>query len=109
VSNELESQLRNALRPVEPDAGFAERVAARIHDKGRDHGRYRRHWWAAALAASLVSGVVLLQHWQAGHEKALEARQQLIQALHLTSEKLDLAIRRVNDASRPSGPDDQGA
>lgn len=92
MSDELEDRLRKALRPVDPEEGFAERVMARIEPVSVSK-RGRRVWLPAALAASALLGVVL---WQADRERrGLEARRQLIEALHITGEKLDVAYRGV--------------
>ena len=58
----------------------------------------RRHlWWPVALAASVVLTLLVVHDWQARREQqGLEARQQLIEALRLTGEKLDIAYRVVN-------------
>jgi len=110
MSADLEKQLRAALRAVEPPAGFAARVSARTQ-----HGRWRRGWlpmqqrWVpTALAASVLAALLLGYGWQTHRERqGLQARQQLIEALRVTGQKLDLAYRGVQEASRPS--DDTGA
>ena len=63
----------------------------------------------AALAASVVLAGVLLYAWEADRERrGLEARRQLIEALHITGEKLDVAYRGVMRESPPSH-DETGA
>ena len=106
MSDELEDRLRKALRPVDPEEGFAERVMSRI-----DSAPARHRWLPprfrglpAALAASLLLGVVLIYAWQADRERrGLEARRQLLEALHITGEKLDVAYRGVRRESSPPG------
>jgi hypothetical protein len=110
VSNDLEKELREALRPVDPAPGFASRVSAQIH-REQHHGwlpaRYR--WLPAALAASVVLSLVAGYGWHWRREQqGLEARQQLIQALRLTGEKLDLAYRGVQDVSKPAASGSAG-
>jgi hypothetical protein len=111
MSIDLEKQLREALRPAEPEDGFAERLAARI---AADRWRRRRLsapflWTPAALAASLVLGVALFHQWDLRREQqGLQARRQLIEALRVTGDKLDLAYRGVSDAARPVRPGDAG-
>ena len=108
MSDELEDRLRKALRPVDPEEGFAERVMSRIDSAPAP----ARHRWLpprfrglpAALAASLLLGVVLIYAWQADRERrGLEARRQLLEALHITGEKLDVAYRGVRRQSSPPG------
>jgi hypothetical protein len=105
VSNELEKlekELRGALRHVDPGPGFASRVSARIDREQRQRWlpvRYR--WLPAALAASVVLCLIAGYGWHWRREQqGLEARQQLIEALRLTGEKLDLAYRGVQDVSK---------
>jgi hypothetical protein len=99
--HDLEEELRRALRPLDPSPGFAERVTARVADGKRRRGlpaRYR--WLPAALAACLVLSLLVVYGWQAHRQReGLAARQQLMQALRVTSEKLDLAYRGVQGAS----------
>lgn len=110
MSPDLEKQLRDALRAVDPPAGFAARVSERTQPR-----RWQRRWlpmqgqWAsAALAASVLATLVLGYGWQMHRERqGQQARQQLIEALRVTGAKLDLAYRGVRDASRPG--DDAGA
>ena len=107
TDDDLEKRLRSALRPVEPPPGFANRVMARLGEgeapasRGWRQGRWFRpgvqpaRWLPLALAASMVIAVVLV-HEHHKREEGLQARQQLIEALRVTGEKLDLAYRAVN-------------
>jgi hypothetical protein len=101
LGHELEEQLRRALHRLDPSPGFAERVSARLQHRRRRRGlpaRYR--WLPAALAACLVLSLLAAYGWQAHRQReGLEARQQLMQALRVTSQKLDLAYRGVQGAS----------
>jgi hypothetical protein len=110
---DLEKELRAALRPVDPDDGFAERLRARMDRDGRRAPRrppVSLLWLPAALAASLLLCVgVLHERELARQRQGLEARRQLIEALRVTGEKLDLAYRGVSDASRPPRAGDAGA
>jgi predicted nucleic acid-binding protein len=59
----------------------------------------------AALAASVVLSIVVVHEWQlARREKGLEARRQLIEALRMTGEKLDLAYQIVNGEPQREKP-----
>jgi len=115
VSDDLEDRLRQALRPLDPGEEFTARVLARVAaDEGRvpptdtAAGRpppRRRLWVALALAASLAAALIGIEWRERRELQGLQARQQLIEALRVTSQKLDLAYRIVNRP--PSGSDDQ--
>ncbi len=104
--NDLEKQLRSALRRCDPPAGFADRVMAQIHhDADREPHRTRasrncrlKLRWAAipALAAVLVFGLWFRGHEQRQQEKeALAAKQQVMLALRITGSKLRMAKAKV--------------
>jgi hypothetical protein len=113
MSDEMEVELRRALRPVNPPEGFADRVMARVRVEPARPSRWRQNrlrTFGAALAASAVLAVVWVHAWQLQRERqGLQARQQLIEALRVTGEKLDIAYRGVNGESQPAPPDDAGA
>jgi hypothetical protein len=102
MTTDFEKELREALRPVDPAAGFADRVISRIERERPSRRGWRprkSHWVPVALAASAVLAAVLVREWEVHRERqGLEARAQLIDALRVTGEKLDLAYRSVNDA-----------
>jgi hypothetical protein len=96
---DLEQQLRHALRPVEPDAGFAERVSQVVQNDRRRHRSVTRtiSWLATGLAASLLLAVIVNHGQELARERqGREARRQLVAALEITDQKLDLAVRAVN-------------
>jgi hypothetical protein len=103
MNDDLDNQLRDALRPVDPGERFAQGVLARVSDKRISQRGPAVFRWAAALAA-IALGTLALHGWQARREQGLEARRQLLEALQVTGEKLDLAYRAVNDPAR-SMPD----
>lgn len=108
MSKDFEQQLRDALRPVDPAEGFEQRVMARVASElPRSRAKVTR--WAAslALAATVAFAAILGAHqWQERREQqGLEARRQLLEALRVTGEKLDLAYQAVNRESPP--PDDR--
>ena len=108
MSKDFEQQLREALQPVDPEEGFDQRVMARIASE-RSHARTKvTRWVSVALAASVVFAAILGAHeWQMRREQeGLEARKQLIEALRLTGEKLDVAYQAVNRESSPPPADD---
>jgi hypothetical protein len=63
-------------------------------------------WLSLALAASIVVTLLVAhQQQQRRAEQGLEARRQLIQALRVTGDKLDLVSRIVNEQPRPDSKD----
>lgn len=109
--NDVEDQLRRALRAVDPPAGFAERVMralparpapapvvvlATARPAARTSG-WRRYTAPAALAASLLVAVLVGQHIAVEQERqaGLAASRELMQALRVTSQKLDVAYEAV--------------
>jgi hypothetical protein len=124
MTDNFEDRLRRALRPVDAPAGFAVRVmnalperrehaaaaAARIStDPARPAGPpdyWQRLRAPAALAASLVLAVMLGQHIALENQRRQEAAgiaasQELMQALRVTSKKLDLAYQAVKNPPEP--------
>ena len=114
MSEDIEIRMRRALRPVEPPAGFTERVMRALPERAvrpalapvavlRAPPRtnlWRRLSAPAALAASFVVAIVLGQkvgEQQAEREQraGLAARRELMEALRVTSQKLDLAYQAV--------------
>jgi negative regulator of sigma E activity len=107
MSKDFEQQLRDALRPVDPAEGFEQRVMARISSEpARTRAKVIRWAVPLAIAASMAFVAILgTYQWQERREQqGLEARRQLLEALRLTGEKLDVAYQAVNRESPP--PDD---
>ena len=123
--NGVEDELRRMLRPVEPPTGFAERVMRALPERQSPpavalltpvRARPRTPAWQrfsvpAALAASLVVGVLLGRHVaieQVEHERraGLAASREPMQALRVTSQKLDQAYDAVQNAP-PAAPDEE--
>lgn len=111
MSKDFEQQLRDALRPVEPEDGFEQRVMARITSERTRARSSVTRWVSVALAASVVFAAILGTHeWQVRREQeGLEARKQLIEALRLTGEKLDVAYQAVNREPQPPPGNESGA
>jgi hypothetical protein len=114
MSDDIENQLRRALRRVDPPPGFTERVMRALPQRAprvalapvtvlRSAPRmslWRKLSAPTALAASLLVAVVLGH--RVGTEQAereqragLEASRELMQALRVTSKKLDMAYQAV--------------
>ena len=123
--SDVEDELRRMLRPLEPPAGFAERVMRALPERqvtapatltvvrSESRARLWQRWSIpAALAASLVAGVMLGQHVadeQADRElrAGLAASRELMQALRVTSQKLDQAYEAVRSDAPPETKDEE--
>ena len=121
MTEDLENQLRNALRPVPAPEGLAERIlkalpareppAPVVVMRPRGAPPRRGFWMPVSLAASLVLAVVLGQHVATDVQRRNEqaagraASRELMQALRLTSDKLDLAYEAVRQP--PPQPNDE--
>lgn len=114
MNEEFENRLRRAMRPVDAPGGFAERVMRalpaqpapvnvvplNIVRQPAPASRWRRLTAPAALAASLLVAVFTGQHVatlkaEREQQAGLAASRELMQALRLTSQKLDLAYEAV--------------
>ena len=104
MSDRIEAELRRALRPADPGDEFTRGVMARIQlapaQSSSAKGPRVLRWLPAALAASLLTAIII-QH--EAHEPALAdgqlAREQLLEALRVTSQKLDIAYQVVHNQS----------
>jgi hypothetical protein len=118
MSDFLESELQRALRPEDPGDDFTRKVMARVRSqtaapqpRRAPLGHRVVQWLPAALAASLLAAIIV-KHERIEErtvQDGLRAREQLLQALRVTSEKLDLAYEVVRDDTTESRPDDAGA
>jgi hypothetical protein len=110
MSKEIESRMRDALRPVAPSEDFSQKLLARvIADQPRQpkprrllEGARPLAWWlTVSLAASLILTVGVQQHLQQQRlqQSGLEARREVVEALRMTSQKLNLAYEAVRSQS----------
>jgi uncharacterized membrane protein len=100
MADSLEQELRRALAPQDPGDLFTQRVLARLPERHASPVRRTRWaWLSAAVAASVVGATVLHQQYQERRQGEL-AKTQLLEALRLTSAKLDLAYRAVDQENR---------
>jgi hypothetical protein len=103
--NRLEEELRNAMRREEPPEGFAGRVLARVQEP-------KQSAWTGFFASStlrwVLTGVMCLALAVAGIEykraqderaRGEAAKQQLMLALRITADKLQLAQEKVQQHS----------
>ena len=118
---DIESRMRAALRPVTPREAFSQQLLARVivdpaaQSKPRFFGATRVRplaWWlTASLAASLVLAVGVHEHLQQQRlqQSGLEARCEVMKALRVTSEKLNLAYEAVKSQSTSLDDEEAGA
>jgi hypothetical protein len=125
MSNDIESKLRAALRPVQPSDEFTQRLVAQVtaqqaaQQAAKTTARHRpaargpRYgWWvSASLAASLLIAVGVQRHVQENRERenGAEARREVVEALRMTSQKLNLAYEAVKSQSPVSGGEQPSA
>jgi hypothetical protein len=120
MSEDLESRLRAALRPVAPSDEFTQHLIARVTaDKRREtNARGIRQpspkataWWlSASMAASLLIAAGVQHYLQERREteRGLEARREVIEALRMTSQKLNLAYEVIKSQSSSPADDKPG-
>lgn len=125
MNEEFENRLRRAMRPVDAPAGFAERVMCALPAQAAPapvvslrpvtvtpRSAWRRFSAPAALAASLLVAVFAGQHVatqvaEREQQAGLAASRELMQALRVTSQKLDLAFDAVQrPAPQPAGEEE---
>jgi negative regulator of sigma E activity len=118
MTDHFEDELRRALRPLPAPAGFAARVLRNLPEQrasatvtpialARPAAPPQRNYWRtargpAALAASLVLAVLLGQQMAMKNLRNEDAAgraasQEVMQALRVTSKKLDLAYQAVKN------------
>jgi negative regulator of sigma E activity len=122
--NDVEDKLRRAMRPIDPPEGFAERVMRALPARPAPApvvvlatarapkvSAWRRFSTPVALAASLVVAVLVGQQMAIQHQEreGLAASRELMQALRVTSQKLDIAYQAVNGSppEPESAPDEE--
>ena len=120
--NDVEDKLRRALRPIDPPEGFAERVMRALPAREPPAtvvvlatvprtpriSAWRRFSTPVTLAASLVVAVLVGKQIAIEHEKreGLAASRELMQALRVTSQKLDVAYQAVQ-STPPASVDEE--
>ena len=120
MSKDIESQMRAALRPVAPSEEFSQRLLTAVtseHSAARKpHRRAARlhplaWWFSASLAASVVLALGVHQHLQQQRlqQSGLEARREVMEALRVTSQKLNLAYEAVKSQSTSLTVEQSGA
>jgi len=114
MTDEFEKALHRALRPGSPGGDFSDRVAARLESTGAPaagdqlhsvrHHVFRSRWLPAALAACIIAAVGLVQLRQHALEtaRANEARAQLLQALSIASDNVNIVRAAVAREENPN-------
>ena len=103
--NELDDELRQALRRQEPPPGFAERVVRRVNEQQPLRAApvtppsFMRWAAAAVLVAALGGGYQYRAVQQAREERARgeAAKEQVMQALRLAGAKLQVVQAAVKE------------
>jgi hypothetical protein len=98
----LEDELRRALKRKQPSGGFTERVLALAADS-TSHGSWfylfarRNLRWALAggMCLLLVAAGLGYLHWHEQQLRGEKAKAQLLQALRITADKLEIAQVKV--------------
>jgi hypothetical protein len=129
MSKDLESRMRDALRPVAPSEDTTQKLMAIIAvqpptpilrplappriAQPRSAGRQvkRPAWWISlGMAASLLIAVGVQHRLQESRERerGLEARREVVEALHVTSQKLDLAYEMIRSQSTAPAGENSG-
>ena len=115
MSNEFEDALRRALRPKNPGDDFTAKVVSRLEAgerlpalvsplEPRRLAATRTRWLSVALAASVIAGLGLfhLRQQALDAQRARQARAQLLQALSIASDNVNLVRATV---AREESPD----
>jgi hypothetical protein len=117
MNMDLESRLRAALRPVRPNEEFSRKLIANVmagHRPEQHRFAWRRApataWWlSAGLAASLLLAVGVRHHEEQVRQRGMEARREVVEALRVTSQKLNLAYEAVQSQASSLTEDKPGA
>ena len=93
--NPFEDELRQALARREPPAGFTVRLLAKTR---ASRALWQWRWAAVGAAASvaMVFSAIRIEEYR----KGMQAKQQLMIALEITSEKLAAAQQKIEDVVR---------
>lgn len=113
--NDLDKELRQALRRKEPSQGFAARVMANLPEKRPSvwvswfHAPVVRWAAAAIVLVAVTSGGYAYREHEREVERGRMAKQQLMLALRITGTKLQLVQQRTQQmgADRAAAPQHQ--
>jgi hypothetical protein len=102
MTDEFDQALHRALRRSGPGEDFAERVVAQL-DSGR-HRTFRSRWLPATLAACIIAavGIVQIRQHALVTARANQARAQLLMALSIASDNVNLVRAAVAREENPN-------
>ena len=102
MTDEFDQALHRALRRSGPGEDFAERVVAQL-DSGR-HRTFRSRWLPATLAACIIAavGIVQIRQHALVTARANQARVQLLMALSIASDNVNLVRAAVAREENPN-------
>ena len=114
MTDDLDKALHRALRPQRPDEEFADRIVARLDSSAAPPAParlyimrsrvFRSRWLPVALAACLIAGIGVVQMRQRAleAERANQARAQLLQALSIASDNVNIVRAAVAREEHPN-------
>ena len=105
-STKFEHELTEAMRGVDPPAGFADRVIARVRVPEQTQAKVLRMplrprmWTSGAIAAALLAGALTGEqvHLRRERERAELAQQQFEAGMRITDEALQHAREQLESA-----------
>lgn len=102
MTDEFDEALHRALRRRGPDGDFSARVSARLDSRRRD--LFRSRWLPAALAACIIAAIGIVQTRQHALDRvrANQARAQLLSALSIASDNINIVRAAVAREENPS-------
>ncbi|MET0280613.1 MAG: hypothetical protein ABW278_05730 [Steroidobacteraceae bacterium] len=92
---DIEQRLRGSLAATEPPPDFEARVMARLVVGPVASSRRRFNWRPLGAIAASTCAVAFALHWHVAQQREAHVRQQLMLALEITSEQLNLVQRRL--------------
>ena len=116
MTDEFDKALQRALRTRSPNRDFADRIVANLDSSAAPPARparatpdfirsraFRYRWLPAALAACLIAGIGVVQMRQRAldAERANQARAQLLEALSIASDNVNIVRAAVAREEHP--------
>lgn len=112
MTDEFDQALHRALRRSGPGEDFSDRVVARFESTGLTsrqlesarHRAFRSRWLPAALAAGIIAavGIVQIRQHALVTARANQARAQLLMALSIASDNVNLVRAAVAREENPN-------